>query len=219
MGEICDVMVIHQGEQPGFEEELAQDVLEIVTVFSARLYGSRSCAYRCGDGAAGIDLGLSTFATIACPDGTHRKVEAPEPIRRSMKALRRTQRKPSRRKPGSKNRGKVRTAVAKGHRRISNIRKDFLHKVTAEVAVVQVEGLSIKGWQRRWGRKTSDLAPAEFIRQLEYKLDWRGGELVTLPRHFPSSQVCHDCGSRAASFLWRQEGGPAGPAVPSRTGT
>ena len=35
-------MIIHQGERPSFEEELAQDVLEIITVFSARLYGARS---------------------------------------------------------------------------------------------------------------------------------------------------------------------------------
>jgi predicted site-specific integrase-resolvase len=35
-------VIIHQGEQPSFEEELAQDVLEIITVFSARLYGKRS---------------------------------------------------------------------------------------------------------------------------------------------------------------------------------
>lgn len=37
-----EVVIIHQGEQPSFEEELAQDVLEIITVFSARLYGARS---------------------------------------------------------------------------------------------------------------------------------------------------------------------------------
>ena len=37
-----EIVIIHQGEQPSFEEELAQDVLEIITVFSARLYGSRS---------------------------------------------------------------------------------------------------------------------------------------------------------------------------------
>ena len=37
-----EVVIIHQGERPSFEEELAQDVLEIITVFSARLYGSRS---------------------------------------------------------------------------------------------------------------------------------------------------------------------------------
>ena len=37
-----EIVIIHKGEQPSFEEELAQDVLEIITVFSARLYGSRS---------------------------------------------------------------------------------------------------------------------------------------------------------------------------------
>jgi predicted site-specific integrase-resolvase len=37
-----EVVIINQGEEPSFEEELAKDVLEIITVFSARLYGSRS---------------------------------------------------------------------------------------------------------------------------------------------------------------------------------
>lgn len=37
-----EIVIIHQGDQPSFEEELAKDVLEIITVFSARLYGSRS---------------------------------------------------------------------------------------------------------------------------------------------------------------------------------
>ncbi|OBX78840.1 IS607 family transposase [Faucicola atlantae] len=37
-----EIVIINQGENPSFEEELAQDVLEIITVFSARLYGSRS---------------------------------------------------------------------------------------------------------------------------------------------------------------------------------
>lgn len=37
-----EVVIINKGEEPTFEEELAQDVLEIITVFSARLYGSRS---------------------------------------------------------------------------------------------------------------------------------------------------------------------------------
>jgi regulatory protein, merR:resolvase, N-terminal len=37
-----EVVIINQGENLSFEEELAQDVLEIITVFSARLYGSRS---------------------------------------------------------------------------------------------------------------------------------------------------------------------------------
>jgi predicted site-specific integrase-resolvase len=37
-----EVVLINKGSEPSFEEELAQDVLEIITVFSARLYGSRS---------------------------------------------------------------------------------------------------------------------------------------------------------------------------------
>lgn len=37
-----EIVIIHQGDESSFEEELAQDVLEIITVFSARLYGSRS---------------------------------------------------------------------------------------------------------------------------------------------------------------------------------
>ena len=37
-----EIVIVNRGEQPSFEQELAQDVLEIITVFSARLYGSRS---------------------------------------------------------------------------------------------------------------------------------------------------------------------------------
>lgn len=37
-----EVVIINQGDDISFEEELAKDVLEIITVFSARLYGARS---------------------------------------------------------------------------------------------------------------------------------------------------------------------------------
>lgn len=37
-----EIVIIHKGERPSFEQELAEDILEIITVFSARLYGSRS---------------------------------------------------------------------------------------------------------------------------------------------------------------------------------
>ena len=154
----------------------------------------------CGTGVLGIDLGLKTFATIAYPDGTIEKVDAPEPLKRSLRSLRRSQRKLARRKVGSRNRSKARKDVARRHRRMVNIRKDFLHqlshRVTASAQVIQVEGLSLKGWQRMWGRKTSDLAPAEFLRQLDYKAKWRGGQLVQVARDFPSTQLCHGCGHR-----------------------
>ncbi|ACA12770.1 transposase OrfA [Xylella fastidiosa M12] len=37
-----EVVILNQGQDTSFEEDLAKDVLEIITVFSARLYGSRS---------------------------------------------------------------------------------------------------------------------------------------------------------------------------------
>ena len=65
----------------------------------------------CGQGVLGIDLGLKTFATIAYPDGTVEKVRAPEPFRRSLRSLRRSQRKLARRKVGSNNRARARRDV------------------------------------------------------------------------------------------------------------
>ena len=138
---------------------------------------------------------------MAFPDGTVEKVQAPEPLRRSLRSLRRSQRKLARRKDGSMNRAKARREVSRRHRRMANIRKDFLHKVSHRLTgcaqVIQVEDLSIKGWQKVWGRKTSDLAPAELLRQLEYKSRWRGGTFVKAARNFPSSLLCHVCGYRA----------------------
>ena len=162
--------------------------------------GEEEYTHHCGNGVLGIDLGLKTFATIAYPDGTIEKVQAPQPLKQSLRALRRAQRKLSRRKVGSRNREKAKLAVAKRHRRMASIRKDFLHqlshRLTGAAGVVQVETLSIKGWQRLWGRKTSDLAPGELLRQLEYKAQWRGGTFLKVARDFPSSQLCHDCGER-----------------------
>ena len=156
--------------------------------------------HHCGNGVLGIDLGLKTFATIAYPDGTIEKVQAPEPLKRSLRSLRWSQRKLARRKLGSRNRAKAKGDVGRRRPRMASIRQDFLHqlshRITANAHTIQVETLSIKGWQRLWGRKTSDLAPGELLRQLEYKAQWRGGTFVRVARDFPSSQLCHDCGER-----------------------
>ena len=55
--------------------------------------GEEEYPHHCGNGILGIDLGLKTFATIAYPDGTIEKVQAPEPLKRSLRSLRRSQRK------------------------------------------------------------------------------------------------------------------------------
>ena len=165
-------------------------------------YGQKS-----GAGTVGIDLGLHTFVVLAPPGAGEAecvKVDAPAPFRQAQKRMRLYQRRLSRCKRGSKRRRKAVTRVAKLHIRIDDVRKDFLHqlshRITAEYAQVNVETLSIKGWQRRFGRKTGDLAPSEFLRQLQYKTSWRDGLLDSLPWNFPSSKLCHDCGWRYAGL-------------------
>ena len=64
--------------------------------------GEEEYPHHCGNDVLGIDLGLKTFATIAYPDGTIEKVQAPEPLKRSLRSLRRSQRKLARRKLGSR---------------------------------------------------------------------------------------------------------------------
>lgn len=152
----------------------------------------------CGSGVVGIDLGLETLATVACEGGVVEKVQGPAPLRRSLRTLRRRQREMSRRRPGGRNRAKSKLRVQRAHCRVTNVRQDFLHNLSDRVAgsasVIVLEDLSLRSWQRRWGRKASDLAPAELVRQLVYKSRWRGGDVVFAPRDFPSSRKCSCCG-------------------------
>ena len=153
-----------------------------------------------GDGVVGIDLGVKALATVCWPDGVCEELVSPEPLKRSLAALRRSSRKLSRRKRGGKNWHKAKAEVNRRHSRMANIRKDFLHKQSDRIAAgcnkVVMENVNLKAWQRLWGRKVSDLAPGEFRRQVEYKIQWRGGEFVKAPRSFPSTQLCPDCGAK-----------------------
>ena len=154
----------------------------------------------CGEGTVGIDLGVKALATICWPDGSYEELAAPEPLKRSLAALRRASRKLSRRKRGGKNWRKAKEELSRRNGRMANIRKDFLHKSSDRIATgcakVVMEDINLKSWQRLWGRKVSDLAPGEFRRQVEYKMKWRGGEFVKAPRSFPSTQLCPDCGAK-----------------------
>lgn len=143
----------------------------------------------------GVDLGLATFATLS----TGEKIAAPKPLRRHLARLARAQRIQSRRRPGSQRRAQARYRVARLHRRVRDIRADFLHKLTTRLCrenqAVVVEDLSVRGMQRRWGRAIADAGFAEFRRQLEYKAPLHGARLVVVDRFFPSSKTCAACGA------------------------
>lgn len=144
----------------------------------------------------GIDVGLRAF----CSDSDGNVTQSPRPLKKLQRKLCREQRRFSRKLPKSMNRDKARVRVARVHERIANIRRDFLHKLSTQLArenqTVAVEHLNIKGMLRnhRLAKSISDASWSEFFRQLAYKTELYGGELLKVDTFYPSSQTCSVCG-------------------------
>ena len=92
--------------------------------------------------------------------------------------------------------------VNKIHRYIANQRLDNLHKISTEIAnqydVVCVENLNMRSMSNKGfgnGKATLDNGYGLFLNMLEYKLSDRGKYLVKVDKWFPSSQICHNCGT------------------------
>lgn len=144
----------------------------------------------------GVDLGIKTLAVVS--DGT--VYENPRPLRRRLRKLRRLQRAVTRKVKGSRNRRKAADRVARLHMRISNIRRDTIHKMTTALtrtkSAIGIEDLNVSGMlrNRSLARAVSELGLFELRRQLEYKGVWYGCRVVMADRFFPSSKMCHCCG-------------------------
>jgi putative transposase len=145
--------------------------------------------------AGGIDLGVKALATMS--DGS--TVEGPKALRSNLKRLRRLSRSLSRKVKGSANRRKARAKVARLHARISNIRKDGLHKLTTELvnkfSVIGIEDLNVRGMMAngKLSLSIADMGFYEFKRQLTYKADMAGTRIVVADRWYPSSKTCSAC--------------------------
>ena len=148
--------------------------------------------------AVGIDLGIKDLAITS--DGV--KYDNLHSYRRNLKKLARLQRQLSRKSKGSRNREKARVKIARLHEHIANQRNDAIHKMTTQLVrsndIICVEDLSSKNMMRnhKLALHISDAAWGEIRRQLGYKTDWYGKELVIIDRFFPSSQTCGCCGCR-----------------------
>ena len=145
----------------------------------------------------GLDLGITHFATLS--DGT--VIDAPKPLKAALRRLRRQQKAVSRSQRNSKSRAKKVLAVARTHQRVRNIRSDFLHRTSHEIATsyiaIGVESLNVAGMVRnhKLARAISDLGWSEFLRQLGYKTKWAGSTLVAAGRFYPSTKLCSGCGA------------------------
>lgn len=146
--------------------------------------------------AVGIDLGLKDF--VITSDGE--KYKNNRFLIKYQNKLATAQKHLSRKKKGSNNFEKQRVKVARLYEKVSNARKDYLHKVSLDLVrnydVVCLEDLNIKGMMKnhRLARQISDVAWGEFVGMLTYKADLNDKEIVKIDRFYPSSKTCHNCG-------------------------
>lgn len=144
----------------------------------------------------GIDLGIKDL--LITSDGE--KFDNKKLAKKYKDKLAKEQRKLSRKVKDSKNWNKQRIKVARIHERISNTRKDYLHKIShqliSENQVIVTEDLAVSNMVKNHNLAKSiyDCGWYELTRQLQYKSDWNNRQYVKIGRFTKSSQSCHVCG-------------------------
>jgi len=146
----------------------------------------------------GIDLGIKTFAVMSNSE----KAESPS-YKKLDRKVRKLQRKLARQPKDSKRRNITRIKLATLHNRITDTRKDFLHKLSTKIVnenqVIILEDLNVSGMlkNRKLSRAISQQGWREFRTLCESKSEKFGREFQVISRWEPTSQVCADC-----SFKW-----------------
>lgn len=149
----------------------------------------------------GVDVGLTTLATVADVDGlVLHECAGVKALQHAQARLKLANQAFARTKQGSGGRRKAARRLGKVHRRISALRAVVVHEITTRLArgytTVVVEDLNVAGMAQNHSlaRHLSDAAFGEIRRQLEYKTAWYNSTLVVADRWYPSSKTCSGCG-------------------------
>lgn len=188
-------------------------------------YEVKTKQVKLADNKIGIDVGLKDLAIVSDSNNSYtkkyRNINKGYRIRLLEKRLKRSQRKLSRKilnnvesysknhiptyiKPldDCKNIQKQKHIIQGLYRKINNIRNNYIHQVTAEIVKTKpsrivLEDLSITGLMRNkhLSKLVANSKWYEFRRQIEYKAELYGIEVVIADRFYPSSKTCHKCGN------------------------
>jgi len=145
----------------------------------------------------GVDLGINRMAQVS--DGSY--FENPRALKRNMTRLKRLHRMVSRRHKGSANRRKAVKQLSKAYARVGNIRRNALHQATSSLAktksAIVLEDLNVSGMMKnhRLAQAIADVGMYEFKRQLLYKGEWYGCQVLLADRFYPSTKRCSACGA------------------------
>lgn len=143
----------------------------------------------------GIDTGIKDLAILS--DG--KVYENIKTLKTNLKKLKYNQRQLSKKVKGSNSRLKQKSKLATVHEKVTNIRKDYLHKVSIEIIknhdVICIEDLAVKNMMKnhKLAQAFSDVSLGAFYAMLEYKANWNDKVIIKIDRFFPSSKTCNVC--------------------------
>ena len=154
------------------------------------------------DSYIGIDLGVKDFAIINDDKDLYKKYKSLSskliPLHKRIAVYNKILK---RKHCGSKNYEKARTKLNRTYERITNIRKDYLHKISTHITTkykyICIEDLKVSNMikNKNLSKQISEQGWREFRTMLEYKAEKNGCKIVTADRWFPSSQICSCCGN------------------------
>ena len=142
----------------------------------------------------GFDFGLKTFMTASNGED----IESPLFFKANAKAIAKANKKLSSKQKGSNNRKKAKLTLVRLHKKVANQRRNFhwqlANYLVGRYADICIEDLNLKGMQKIYGKKISDLGFNEFVKILEYKASCTGSRVIKVNRFYASSQKCSSCG-------------------------
>ena len=154
------------------------------------------------EGQVGLDLGIKDL----CITSDGRKYDNPKTLSKQERKLKKLQRQLAHKGKRSNNYYKAKRQIALCHEKITNTRKDYLHKISNEVIsenqVIVSENLQIKNMVKNHhlAKSISDVSWHELTRQLEYKAKWNGRKYIKIDTFYASSQICSVCGYQNADI-------------------